>query len=306
MGLSKEKKAAYFEKMEKLIQTYAKLIVVNVDNVGSNQMQQIRFALRDLDTVILMGKNTMMRKIVSQFCENNPQHPVQALLPLIKGNIGFVFTNASLTDVREVLETNVVPAPARVGAIAPIDVTIPPGPTDSGPEQTSFFQTLQIATKIVKGKIEITAPVELLKKGDKVGNSEAVLLQKLDIKPFSYGIVLEAIYDSGSIFSPAVLDITDEILAGAFQDAAGKIASLGLAVGYPTVASVPQSINNAFRTLVSIAVECDAYTFEKAEEFRAALKMPPVKFDAGGAKAAEAEGGEEPAAEAPSGGGGDY
>jgi len=305
MGLSKEKKAAYFDKMETLIRKYAKLFVVNVDNVGSNQMQQIRYALRDLDTVILMGKNTMMRKIVAQFCENNPGHPIEALMPLIKGNIGFVFTNSSLTDVREVLQTNVVPAPARVGAIAPIDVTIPPGPTDSGPEQTGFFQTLQIATKIVKGKIEITAPVELLKKGDKVGNSEAVLLQKLDIKPFSYGIVLEAIYDGGSIFSPAVLDITDEILAGAFQDAAGKIASLGLACGYPTLASVPHSINNAFRTLVSIAIECDAYTFDKAEEFRKALKMPAVKFDAGGAKpAAEAEGGEEPAA--PAAGGSDY
>ena len=96
MGLSKEKKAAYFDKMETLIRKYAKLFVVNVDNVGSNQMQQIRYALRDLDTVILMGKNTMMRKIVAQFCENNPGHPIEALMPLIKGNIGFVFTNAPL------------------------------------------------------------------------------------------------------------------------------------------------------------------------------------------------------------------
>ena len=55
MGMSKDRKAWYFGRMEELIQTYAKLFVVSVDNVGSNQMQQIRLALRPLDTVILMG-----------------------------------------------------------------------------------------------------------------------------------------------------------------------------------------------------------------------------------------------------------
>lgn len=45
----------------------------------------------------------------------------------------------------------------------------------------------------------------LTRKGEKVGNSEAALLQKLDIKPFSYGLVIEQVYDNGSIFDPAVL-----------------------------------------------------------------------------------------------------
>ena len=148
MGMSKERKVWYFERMEELITTYAKLFVVSVDNVGSNQMQQIRLALRPMDTVILMGKNTMMRKIVKNFVEKNPGHPFETLMPLIRGNIGFVFTNADLADVRDILEANRVPAPARVGALAPVDVVVPAGPTDSGPEKTAFFQTLQIATKI--------------------------------------------------------------------------------------------------------------------------------------------------------------
>merc|ERR1711908_172541 len=127
------------------------------------------------------------------------------LLSKIMGNIGFVFTNGDLGKVRELIEDNRVPAPARVGAIAPIDVVVPPGPTDCDPGQTNFFQTLQIATKIVKGRIEITSPVDLLKTGDKVGNSEAVLLKKLGILPFSYGLVIMAIYDNGSVFTPEVL-----------------------------------------------------------------------------------------------------
>lgn len=272
MGLSKEKKQEYFERMEDLINKYSKLFIVGVNNVGSNQMQQIRLALRDMDTTVLMGKNTMMRRIVTNYLEANPGHKFANVLPLIKGNVGFVFTNSDLGEVRKVLEENVVPAPARVGAVAPVDVVVPPGPTECDPGQTAFFQTLQIATKIVKGKIEITSPVELLFKGDKVGNSAAVLLQKLDIRPFTYGLQLEAIYDNGSVFSPDVLDITEEVLKGGFYAALGNIAGLSFGTGITTMASVPHSITNAFKTLVSIAVECDEYSFEKADEYKAAVK----------------------------------
>ena len=194
MGLSRQRKQEYFGKMEGLLDAYSRIFIVSCDNVGSKQFQQIRMALRG-EAVVLMGKNTMMRKVVSAYLAKNPGHPYEMLLPKIMGNIGFVFTNGDLGKVRELIEDNRVPAPARVGAIAPIDVVVPPGPTDCDPGQTNFFQTLQIATKIVKGRIEITSPVNLLKAGDKVGNSEAVLLQKLHINPFDYGLVITDVYD---------------------------------------------------------------------------------------------------------------
>lgn len=46
-------------------------------------------------------------------------------------------------------------APARAGAIAPLDVTLPAQNTGLGPEKTSFFQALAIPTKISRGTIEI-------------------------------------------------------------------------------------------------------------------------------------------------------
>jgi len=48
-----------------------------------------------------------------------------------------------------------VKAPARAGALAPLDVVVPKQATPLGPEKTSFFQALQITTKITKGCIEI-------------------------------------------------------------------------------------------------------------------------------------------------------
>jgi hypothetical protein len=56
------------------------------------------------------------------------------------GNVGFVFTNSDLPKVRDMILANRVPAPARVGATAPVDVIVPAGPTGCDPGQTSFFQ----------------------------------------------------------------------------------------------------------------------------------------------------------------------
>ena len=153
-------------------------------------MQQIRIALRG-HAVVLMGKNTMMRKAIRGHLQNNPQ--LELLLPHIKGNIGFVFTKEDLVTIRDMVLANKVKAPARAGAIAPLDVQIPAQNTGLGPEKTSFFQALNIPTKITKGTIEIIQNVDLIKTGDKVGMSESTLLNMLGISPFTYGLIVKKV-----------------------------------------------------------------------------------------------------------------
>uniref|UniRef100_A0A3P9LZ40 Large ribosomal subunit protein uL10 n=1 Tax=Oryzias latipes TaxID=8090 RepID=A0A3P9LZ40_ORYLA len=145
-------KSNYFIKIIQLLDDYPKCFIVGADNVGSKQMQTIRLSLRG-KAVVLMGKNTMMRKAIRGHLENNPA--LEKLLTHIKGNVGFVFTKEDLTEVRDLLLANKVPAAARAGAIAPCDVTVPAQNTGLGPEKTSFFQALGITTKISRGTIEI-------------------------------------------------------------------------------------------------------------------------------------------------------
>jgi len=294
MPLSKDKKKEYFEKMTRMLSTYDKVFVVGVDNVGSQQMNSTRRSMRG-KAEILMGKNTLMKKVLADFMEANPGHFYAKIEHKMSGNVGFVFTNYDLPKVRDLILANRVPAPARVGAVAPMDVVVPAGPTGCDPGQTNFFQVLQIPTKIVKGQIEITTSVNLIKTGDKVGSSEAALLQKLNIRPFSYGLSIDCVFDHGSIFSPAVLDIDEAYLSSMFSMALSKIAAVSLEIGYPTQASLPHSIGNAFRSLVAVTVNLDNYTFKKAEPFKAFLANPAA-FAVAGAPAA---GGAAPAAAAP-------
>jgi len=286
--------------------------IVDVDNVGSFQLQSTRIELRG-KAEVLMGKNTMMRKCIREFVEENPGTPVGQLEELCRGNIGFIFTNGDLSEVREILEKNVRPAPARVGAVAPCDVIIPKGPTGCDPGQTAFFQTLQIATKITRGQIEMTADTHLITAGEKVTASQAAILQKLEIEPFTYGIHLKSVYDNGSLFDAKVLDITDDVLAAKFGSALSMLASLSLALGYPTQASVPHSIANAFKAILSITIGCDNYSFPIADVYKAYLADPSAFAAAsGGGDAAPGDDGgvggddpsdDEPDDEAPMGGG---
>lgn len=280
MPLSAERKTEYFTRMKEMLTTYSKAFIVDVDNVGSKQLQVTRKELRG-SAEILMGKNTMMRKVIREYAEENPGTPVAQLEDLCRGNVGFVFTNSDLGDVRATLESNVRPAPARVGAVAPCMVVVPKGPTGCDPGQTAFFQTLQIATKITRGQIEMTNDTELIQQGERVTASQAALLQKLNIEPFTYGLVLKSVYDNGSLFDAKVLDITDDVLSAQFGAAISAIAALSLALGYPTQASVPHSIANAFKAVVAVTLGCDKYSFEKADTYKEYL-ADPSKFAAAG------------------------
>jgi len=263
-------KANYFVKVVQLLDEYPKCFIVGCDNVGSRQMQTIRTSLRGL-AVVLCGKNTMMRKSIRGHLENNAA--LEKILPHIKGNVGFVFTKGDLAEVREKLTQSKVRAPARAGAIAPLDVIIPAQNTGLGPEKTSFFQALSIPTKISKGTIEIINDVPILKPGDKVGASEATLLNMLNISPFSYGLAIQQVYDSGSIFSPDILDIKPEDLRAKFLAGVANLAAVSLEIGYPTLASVPHSIANGFKNLLGLAAITDV-EFKEATTIKEYIKDP--------------------------------
>jgi len=269
------------------------VLVVGADNVGSNHMQNIRKALRAKGAVLLMGKNTMIRKAIRGHAQNNTS--LEQLLPLVWGNVGFVFAKGDLSEVKKILASNRVEAPARAGAISPCKVIVPAMNTGLEPTQTSFFQALNIPTKIARGQIEIVQDITLLEEGQKVGASEANLLAKLGIKPFSYGLGLSQVYDNGSVYSHKVLDMTDQDLLDKFHNGVRNIACIGLKIGYPTVASLPHSIARGYKNVLSVSLATE-YTFPKAQKLKDYLANPGAfAAQAPAATKAPAAGGKEAA-----------
>ena len=171
-------------------------------------------------------------------------------------------------------------AAAKAGAVAPVDVFLEAGPTGMEPAQTGFFQALGIATKITKGSIEVIKQFPLAKAGEVVGSSQAVLMTKMGMKPFMYGLKVKAYFDGEGMIDPAVLDIDDDDIRACFTKAMQRVAAVGLKIGYPVAPAVPHMFVNAFRNLVAIAIETDI-EFKEAEEIKDRIANPD-KYGGGG------------------------
>merc|ERR1719488_61581 len=285
------KKSAYFKKLIDLCINTPQALIVNVTHVRSKQMQDIRMELRG-KAVVLMGKNTMIRKALALGHEQHPDAGLDTLRAAMKGNLGFIFaTNCELDDIRTVLDANTKESAAKAGQVSMVNLDLPSGPTGMDPSQTSFFQTLNIATKIVKGQIELISNFQILKEGEKVSASAAVLLTKLSVKPFTYKMIVEQVFQDGSVFTAAVLDIKQDVLIQKFMAGVANMAAFSREIGIPTEAGLPHAFGNAFRNVAALVADIP-FTFKEVEEVKKFLDDPSAYAAAN------------PVAAAPSGGGG--
>jgi len=290
------KKEKYFNKLIDLCVNSPNALLVGVDHVASKQMQDIRIELRG-KAVILMGKNTMIRKGLQIGHERHPEAGMDNLRSMIKGNIGFIFgTNCTMDEIRAVLDKHVMDAAAKAGQTSMVDLDIPGGPTGMDPSQTSFFQTLNVATKIVKGQIELVSDFKILSLGEKVSASGAVLLTKLGIKPFEYKIEVQQVYQDASVFSAAVLDISEAVLIQKFLAGVANMAAFSREVGIPTECGLPHAFGNAFKNVAALVADID-FTFKEVEEVKKFLEDPDAYAAANPVAAAPAAGGGGGAAE---------
>ena len=266
-------------------------------------MAKIRVALRKMDAVMIMGKNTLMKASLNRFLtkpeegdfdyedrkDTFKERPeLEKFIPLLKGNTGIIFTNGNLSAIKEVLDAEKRGAPAKAGSIAPEDVWIRSGPTGLDPKQTSFFQTLNIQTKINKSQVEIIQDKKIIEAGLKVEATQAALLDKLKITPFAYKMYVKHVYDNGKMIDPKVLDIKSDQLLESFKKAITNVASASLGSGYIVKPAVPHLLGNVFKNMVGVTYET-SFTFKQAEALKSAAATAVAAPAAGDAPAAKKE-----------------
>jgi len=110
-------------------------------------------------------------------------------------------------------------------------------------------------------------------KGKKVGNSEAVLLQKLNLKPFEFGMEIKYVYDDGSILTPEVFKMSPDDIVAKFKKGVNNLAALSLVIGDINEASVPHMLLNGFKNIACISLESDI----KVKQLGAASSGAPAK-----------------------------
>ncbi|GAA5990797.1 hypothetical protein JCM10908_000019 [Rhodotorula pacifica] len=93
--------------------------------------------------------------------------------------------------------------------------------------------------------------------------------------------------------------VEEDELLGRFMQGIKTIATVSLAISYPTLASVTHSLVNSYKNLLAVAVETD-YTFPEAEALKDRLANPDTYAAAApAADAGAAADGAAPAEEKP-------
>merc|ERR1711920_273900 len=88
------------KKLLTILEEYKKALIIKCDNLSSKQFQLLRRAIRE-ESIILMGKNTRIKRYVRAYLDEHKEHTKtwDSIIDHLAGNVGIVFTKGELTKV---------------------------------------------------------------------------------------------------------------------------------------------------------------------------------------------------------------
>jgi len=308
-----ERKQNIVRRLCECFTNFKQIIIVQLDNVSTNQIHKARLALRESSNKgeMIIGKNSLILKALKFMTEtpetNSPDYEdhkkwtqdpkLEVLKDLMKLNIGLIFSDENYMDLRTKVEAEVVKQPARTGVIAPCDVVIPAGPTGIEVGKIDLFHKLNISCKTVKSAIEVVKEVKIITKGEKVGEGATQMCKLLSIIPFEYKLEFLSVYLEGVILDKNVIDMPLSDVLDKFKSFSGLATAVSLGGNIPNALSVPHFVANGFKTLLAIGQE-SGYSFKQLEEALNAASQQvaaaPVEEKKEVAKAVEEKKEEEP------------
>jgi len=283
---------------------YRQIVVVALDNVSTNQIHAARAILQEGANKgeMIIGKNSLIKKALkfkteapnasSEDYEDHKkwdQDPrLSALIPLMKLNVGLIFSEEPYMELREKVEAEKLKMPARTGIPAPCNVILPVGPTGVEVGKIDLFHKLNIQCKTVKSAIEINKEVQIITKGEKVSEGATQMCKILQIIPFEYSLTFQYVYIDGVVLDQSIIEMPLENVQEAFESYCGFLTALSLGGDIPNALSVPQFLANGFKTCLAIGSE-SGYEFDALKQVMEASANAQANAPAQGQTQAKVE-----------------
>jgi large subunit ribosomal protein L10 len=235
-----------------LLKKYDYISLLRTEQIGSKQFQTIKKVLRDT-AKIHMSRNTLMIRAIEQAAAEKKN--LEKLVPFIEGSCAFAFSEISPFELSDLLQQNKAKAPAKVGTVAPEDITIEAGNTGfpPGPLITELGQ-VGLKTRIQGGSIWITQDHVVVKAGDTVTREQALVMSRLGMEPYEIMLQLVVAYDSGIILSADVFAISRSDVVDQITTAAQEGLALALTINYVSVETVPLLLQQAAQEARSLSL----------------------------------------------------
>ena len=245
----KESKKETVDEFAELIDKYPVIGVVNMVNLPTKTVQDMRAKLRDNNNILKMTKKRLLKLAFAKAKKPN----IPNLENHFKGLPALIFTKDNPFTLNAFLEKNKTNAPAKGGQEAPKDIIVKAGPTSFSPGPIiSQLGKYQIKAGVEGGKIVIKEDAIAIKQGEIIDSELASILTRLGIEPIEIGLNMTAAYEDGTIFTSDVLYIDEKDYANKFATSYNDSLNLAVYAAYPTEDSIKillNKINNESRSL---------------------------------------------------------
>ncbi|MGC9079673.1 MAG: 50S ribosomal protein L10, partial [Nanopusillaceae archaeon] len=257
-----QQKILYVKDLYDTISKYDMITIVNVMDVPTSSLQQIRKKLKSQGFYLKVVRKNLLIKALERLAENDKNieklinelenaKRVTILLMLPKENINPFIIN-------KILEENKSYRSAKAGDVLEEDIVIKAGPTNltPGPVLTEL-KKYNIKTKVEGGKIVIVEDTVVAKKGQVVDEGLASLLQKFNLTPIPVKVKLLFVYDRKSkiLYTADILSTPLEVYLGQIKEGFRRSLVLSLKLGYPTKENIKLLLRNTYQNTIKLSLK---------------------------------------------------
>ena len=262
------------KELKKLIDSYGTIAIINMENLPSKQLQNIRSSLKD-KVLIKMGKKSLIERAL-KVAKNKE---VQKLTQYLKGMPALLLSEIDSFEVYQVLKKSQTSAPIKAGQRAPNEIILPEGPTPFTPGPIiGQLGTLGIKSGVEAGKIIIKESSKVASEGDEVSQELAEILTRLNIHPMKIGINVVVACDHGIIYEKKVLDVDVEQYISQLSEAHTNSLKLALELGILTSETVKLLLVKAHQNAKALALEKNIITSETTAQILAKAESTATKL----------------------------
>jgi large subunit ribosomal protein LP0 len=189
-------------------ETYKNIIILDFQHVDSNQFKTFRNFIQDFGK-LLTGKNSIFINAI----KSSKNEKLKLLLPHIKNQICFIFTNEDLHFFNYCIQMTEMFSFQEPGSIAEEDIIIKSHNTYLEPHEYAQFFMGKVPFKISQRyTIEFMEDFVFIKKGKKLEEIHCKILKLLGMETQRNKFDIIAIYEDGEIFgSPEKKDFKKEM-----------------------------------------------------------------------------------------------
>ncbi len=238
------------KELGEMLKKYPIIGVASIESLPAAQFQEIKAKVKG-HAIVRVARKRLIKRAIDQ-----ARPELGVLVEYMEGPIALIFSDMNAFKLYNTIKRIKSKAPVKAGQVALNDIIVPAGDTGLPPGPAlGDLKAAGINAKIEGSTIKVMKDSLVAKEGQVVSETVANALNKLGIKPVEIFLRVRAVYEDGTVFTPDVLDISEEETIAKIQTAYTNAFNLAVNSGYPTTETIEALIVKAFSSARNLSIE---------------------------------------------------